>query len=76
MEIKLTLDELRAIIDASREKEQRQQRFAAAIQGIDIDKDKDDSAVDRVKQRVAAKLQKKSQEQVRMESVGLDYEAG
>lgn len=76
MEVHLTLEELQAIIDASRQKEEREQRFLAAMQGIDLDKDKGDEEVDRIKRRVEAKLQNKSEEEVRLESIGLTYEKG
>lgn len=76
MEIKLTLDELQAIITASREKEERQQKFAAALQGVDLDKNKGDEVVDAVKRRANAKIKGISEEEEKWSSLGIDYVKG
>lgn len=73
----INLEELRVILDAARERDYRNQRFMAAIQGIDIDKGAKDEAKNRfeeVKQRVEARLQGKSQEQMEYDNLGLDVE--
>ena len=77
LEKHINIDELRVILDAAREREHRNQRFMAAIQGIDIDKDKKDSAkeaFDRVNQKVQAQLQGKTQEELEYDELGLDVE--
>jgi len=68
------LEELKVLVDTSRKKTEREQKFAAALKGIDIDKGKNDEAVEEVQRRVAAKLQNKSEEAVKWEGGGFDYE--
>lgn len=46
LESNLSLDELFAIIKASREKENREQRFVAAINGIDVDSNEEKATQD------------------------------
>lgn len=73
----ISLDELKVILDAARDRDYRNQRFMAAIQGIDIDKGaKEDAAeaLERVKMRAAARLQGKSVEQLEFDELGLDVE--
>ena len=77
LEKHINIDELRVILDAAREREHRNQRFMAAIQGIDIDKDKKDAAKERfeaVEQRVQARLQGKTKEELEYDELGLDVE--
>lgn len=77
LEMTINLDELRMILDAARERDYRNQKFMAAIQGIDIDKGAKDSAKERfdaVQQRVQARLQGKSEEQLEYDALGLDVE--
>ena len=77
LEMHISLDELKMILDASRERDHNRNRFMAAIQGIDIDKDAKNSArekFDAVQQRVNAKLQGKSTEQLEYDELGLDVE--
>lgn len=75
--MQINIEELKAILDAGRERDYRNQRFMAAIQGIDIDKDAKNDAEDRfeaVKQRVEARLQGKSVEELEYDELGLDVE--
>jgi len=77
LEMNISLDELKVILDAARDRDYRNQRFMAAIQGIDIDKGaKEDAAeaLERVKMRAAARLQGKSVEQLEFDELGLDVE--
>lgn len=77
LEMWITLEELNAILNAAREKEHNRNRFMAAIQGIDIDKDQKDEVKNRfekVQQRVQARLQGKSEEQLEYDELGLEVE--
>lgn len=76
LESVLTLQELEAIIAASREAEYRQQRFAAALKGIDIDKGEEDAKerFERAKRRAEAKLTGRSEEALEFEVLGIDIE--
>ena len=42
----MTLDELIATVNAMREKESREQRFLAALNGIDVDEENPDQTED------------------------------
>lgn len=77
LEMHINLDELKFILDAARERDHRNQRFMAAIQGIDIDKGAKEDAKEKfeaVQQRVTARLQGKSIEQLEYDELGLDVE--
>lgn len=73
----ISLPELEAILAASREKEQHNQRFLAAIQGIDLDKQSKDSVDERFKAaqiRAQAALEGKNKEEVELDEIEMDYE--
>lgn len=79
LEDSLNLDELRLIIEASRERELRQQKFMAAINGIDLDKAEVEKAQERfreVQERAQAKLRgdNRSEEQIGLGSLGFEIE--
>lgn len=77
LEMNINLDELQLILDAAREAEHRRHRFMAAIQGIDIDKGargESKEKFDAVQQRVNARLQGKTTEQLEYDALGLDVE--
>jgi len=77
LEMHINLNELEVILEAAREREHRNMKFMAAIQGIDIDKDNKEQAAakfDEVQQRVQARLQGKSVEQLEYDELGLDVE--
>lgn len=77
LEASINLEELKAILDAAREREGRHQKFLAAIQGIDLDKGAKESQkakFEEVQQRVNARLQGKSTEQLEMDILGLEVE--
>lgn len=48
LEEKLSLDELMATLDAAREREHRQNKFMAALKGIDIDEGSKEESMKRV----------------------------
>lgn len=77
LESKINIDELQAILEAAHKREERNQRFMAAIQGIDIDKGAKEDAEERfnaVQMRVQARLQGMSVEQLEYDELGLDVE--
>ena len=76
LEASLNLNELEVVVTAAREREMRHNRFMAAIQGIDIDKDQDDNKdrFEEVQRRVEAKLSGKSEESLELDGFGLDIE--
>lgn len=75
MEDTLTLEELHLLIDAARKAEHRQHKFAAALKGIDIDEGRQDEGFDRVKQKVAADLAGKSEEEYVFDLVGIEIQS-
>lgn len=68
----MTLDELQAILEASREQEYRRQKFAAALKGIDLDEKKsNDSSFEEVKRRAEAQLRGVSEEELEFSDIGI-----
>lgn len=62
---------------ASRAKEHRQQKFAAALKGIDLDEGSKDSAKERfeaVQRRVESKLSGESQDKMELFELGIEFE--
>lgn len=77
LEESLSIDELKAIVKASREKEHRANKFAAALKGINIDEGSQNTAKEKfeeVQRRVQAKLYGKSEAALEMDELGLDIE--
>ena len=69
------MDELQSILEAGREREQRHNKFMAAIQGIDLDDSKDKmSKFDEVQRRAEARLTGKSEAVLEYDEFGLDIE--
>lgn len=57
MEEEISLPELKALLNAIREKERREQKFAAALKGVDLDEDQPkNDKFEEVKQRVNKRL--------------------
>jgi hypothetical protein len=50
LESSLNLEELEAVVKAARDREHRTNKFLAALKGIDIDKDSQSSAQERVEE--------------------------
>ncbi len=81
LEESLSLPELEAILTASREKEEREHRFMAALKGIDLDegaKDSAQEAFERSQRRAEAILRGESLDSVERradsDTFGLDFE--
>ena len=75
LEEALTLAELQLVINALREQELRNQKFFAAINGIDLDKAAAKDAEEKfmqVKQRVDARLAGMDEEKFELNSLGFD----
>lgn len=53
MEEKLSLDELMATLEAVRDKEHRQNKFMAALKGVDLDADKKQSDIESLAEEMA-----------------------
>jgi hypothetical protein len=73
----ISLPELEAILKEARDREHRQQRFLAAIQGIDLDAQSKESAQEKLeaaKRRVAAMQSGKPKEEFEFEELDLGYE--
>lgn len=76
LEESLSLPELQAILDASREREHRERKFMAALKGVDLDGEENNAKekFDEVQRRAQAKLTGKSEQQLEMDDFGLDIE--
>lgn len=75
MEEELTLEELYALIDGMQRTEHRQNRFAAALQGVDLDKDnKQDDAFDRIRLKAAADLAGKDEDEYVLGMIGIEFD--
>lgn len=73
----LNLNELKLILDSYRDKELRNQKFQAAIRGIDLDKQIAKQAEDsfkKVQDRVQARLAGMSEKQFEINELGFDLE--
>ena len=70
MEENLTIDELQLLLTAIREKERREQKFAAALKGIDLEDEGPKTKFDEVKERVNRRLRGETEEAVADELPG------
>lgn len=78
MEDSLTLDELEAILVASRKKEERDRAFAAALQGVDLSEGSDEGtpSFEDIKQRAAAKASELTTEEFNFSQFSIGYSEG
>jgi hypothetical protein len=77
MEINLSLAELEAILEAERKRQYNQNKFMAALKGIDLEADAAQSAqerVDAIKNRVAAKMAGMDPDSYELSQMGLGIE--
>jgi hypothetical protein len=73
----LNLPELEKILKASRDKEHEQRKFAAALEGINLDEASESENKERfeaVQRRVAARLSGKSETEIEYDELGIDIE--
>lgn len=77
MEENLTVEELSAILDASREAEHEKRKFAAALKGINLDEGKnkrgdgDTPTFEDIKRRAEAKARGVTEEQIEFADIGI-----
>jgi hypothetical protein len=77
LELSITLDELEAILEASREKEMSERRFQAALVGVDMDSHSAVDAqekVEEMKRKVDAMNNGKTEDEFEFGELGLDIE--
>jgi hypothetical protein len=77
LENSISLDELEVILKASHDREHRQNKFAAALKGINLDEADKESIKERfdeVKRRAEAKTTGKSEDSILFDELGLDIE--
>ena len=77
LEMYISLDELELILEAAREQEYNRNKFAAALKGIDLDKQNQQSAeeaMERVRMRAQARLTGESVEKLEFDALGIDIE--
>lgn len=71
----MSLAELNQVLDSSRKVKHEQNKFLAALKGIDLDKGKNQTdAFEEVKKRAAAKLRGVSEEELDLSEVGISIE--
>jgi type I site-specific restriction-modification system R (restriction) subunit len=77
LEDSITMQELKAIIDANRKAETRRHKFMAALKGINLDDpntESDEERFERIRRTSSAKLRGKSEEEYTLEEIGFGYE--
>lgn len=75
MEDTLTLEELYLLVDARHRAEHRNNRFMAAIQGVDIDENKSDEDFERIQRKASADLAGKSEDEFVFDMIGIEIDA-
>jgi hypothetical protein len=75
MEDTLTLEELYLLVDARHREEHRRNRFAAAMQGVDIDEGQADADFERVQRKAAADLAGKTEDEFVFSMIGIEVES-
>lgn len=74
LEQNVTLEELNAIVNKSREIKHQQNKFLAAMKGIDLDQSTDqEERFNEVQRRVEAKLSGKSKDEIEFQDFGIDF---
>lgn len=78
MEIKLSLPELNAILDAARKQEHERRKFTAALKGVDLDesgtKETNEERFERIKRQAEAKASGKSETEIEFNELGFGVE--
>lgn len=74
MEEELTIEELYAIETGIREAEHRRNKFAAAVQGVDLDEGNADDSFERIKTKAAADLAGKDEQEYVLNMIGIEVE--
>jgi hypothetical protein len=74
MEETLTLEELYLLIDSIYRTEQRHNKFYAAMNGVDLEEGEKNADFERIKQRAAADLAGKSEEEYVFDMIGIEVD--
>lgn len=78
LEESLSLPELNAIVGAKREQQYEQNKFAAALKGVDLDKssgsESPEERFERIKRQAQAKAEGKSETEVEFSELGFGVE--
>lgn len=77
LESNLSIPEMEAILGATREREYRQQKFAAALKGIDLDEQQDEDVrerMERVEARAGARLRGEDPDRAEYKQMGIVFE--
>lgn len=74
MEEELTIEELYALSEAQQRTEHRHNKFAAALQGVDLDENKSDTTFEDLKRKAAAELAGKSEDEFVLNMIGIEVE--
>lgn len=75
LESELNLNELELIVGAARDREMRQQRFMAALKGINLDEGEAVNKVDEIKRRIEAEQAGVSVDQLDFMDMGIEIES-
>lgn len=75
LEEALTVAELNAILEAARQRQEREWRFAASLQGVKLPESSDnEDPVERAKRRAAAERAGVTEEQLSFADIGIEVE--
>lgn len=74
MENELTLEELYLLLEVTGDMKYQDQKFLAALQGVDLEEGKKDNAFEKVKQRAAAELKGRTEEEFVLDTIGIEIE--
>lgn len=72
MELNLSLPELEAILEAARKVERERQKFQAALKGVNLDEDEQETLTgDDIKRRMEAKMRGVTEEALELQEIGI-----
>lgn len=74
LEENITLAELNTLVEHLRKKEHEHFKFMAALQGVDLDKNRKDEAFEAVRLRAQAEITGKSEEELTLNKIGIAVE--
>jgi hypothetical protein len=74
MEDSLTLEELYLLFESLHKTEYRRNKFLAAVNGIDLDEEKEDTDFFEIQKKAQAQLSGKSEQEYVFEMIGIEVE--
>lgn len=74
MEESITLEELYLLVDAMYRKEHRQNKFAAALKGVDLDEGQESEDFERIKLKAQADLAGRNEEEFVFDMIGIEID--